>query len=573
MSDGINWIKSELRRRYRRADLSKGVDLNRNGTLEPNERISTFNNNKIPGNDTRVIGDWADWLAFYQKNRARLKKLSSLFRLSSRFPKNSYIHTITMIESAEATRRKIKTTYRRLLRVRSKLRRYRRYMTLGPSEKLEAVYDAIKDARLKIRMVRSPLFVDNVSKRRLDCDSSSFIALIIGQERGWPLHPVYVPGHIFVRWDNGLRGKQRERINVDQGHFLDDNEYREDFEFSTHSVTNRVYLNNLDRRGLTAIVLHNRGTVRLMKKKYKAAYADYDKALNLKTNFIASLIGRSGAAAYLGKYGTAKSDLEKALKYDKKHKFLGSALRLIRSLAAWSAMIKSSKNSELYAARAIEAFEHGLASNGFRDIETALKLNKKDAFALAVRGYMRCASKKCTAGLKDVEAAYALQPSSVATLLYLGKALLKAGKYKRAIRMFSQVLAHDAQSAPAIIGIAIAHGRLGSHKLAAQMFNKMIKRNPKDVDARLARGRYYESRKDYGKALTDYSVAVLNDDKNPEAHYRIGMVFYKQEKYEYAILRFEDAFQYAPFDEKPGRMYKLAVKKFKKQKKPYKFRL
>ena len=45
------------------------------------------------------------------------------------------------------------------------------------------------------------LFNHSLKKRGFDCSAYSITLLAIGEVLGLPLHPVRVPGHIFVRWD------------------------------------------------------------------------------------------------------------------------------------------------------------------------------------------------------------------------------------------------------------------------------------------------------------------------------------------------------------------------------------
>jgi len=47
-------------------------------------------------------------------------------------------------------------------------------------------------------------FTEDLLSRQVDCDSISYLYLAISDELNWPVYGIFVPNHMFVRWDDGL---------------------------------------------------------------------------------------------------------------------------------------------------------------------------------------------------------------------------------------------------------------------------------------------------------------------------------------------------------------------------------
>ena len=125
-----SWISKELKNVYgaKRWKTGKGVDLNGNGRLEKNEKISTYNTNHIPGNDKRVVGDWTDWLAFYRANSKVIhaktaQNQKSIFFWATKFKTTNPLHMITSVESRLVRQSQVFKTYKRTWKIIARARK------------------------------------------------------------------------------------------------------------------------------------------------------------------------------------------------------------------------------------------------------------------------------------------------------------------------------------------------------------------------------------------------------------------------------------------------------------------
>ena len=117
------------------------------------------------------------------------------------------------------------------------------------------------------------LFIDGVlSGRKGYCLSLSVLALVIAEEVGAPLHGVALPNHFFVRYDDG---KFRRNLELTRKGATLPEETVGKFEEGS------VYGRNLKPQEVKAFLLHNRGYVALLQKKYEKARVDFEAAIKL----------------------------------------------------------------------------------------------------------------------------------------------------------------------------------------------------------------------------------------------------------------------------------------------------
>lgn len=91
---------------------------------------------------------------------------------------------------------------------------------MSPQEKLKLVYDVMKEFGISLEpQYNSDFFLDNIAEKKLDCDTSSFAVAAIAHEFGWPVHIMFVPNHVFIRWVGD------EQFNIDYGEILPDSYY------------------------------------------------------------------------------------------------------------------------------------------------------------------------------------------------------------------------------------------------------------------------------------------------------------------------------------------------------------
>jgi len=100
--------------------------------------------------------------------------------------------------------------------------------------------------------------------------------MAVGDERGVPLNPVRIPGHLFLRGREGSR-----EFNIDFGEVTTDQKYHVDPDL----VSKGVYLKTMDDRGLENQLLETRGIVLEELWRNEEALAAFDRALAIDPNY------------------------------------------------------------------------------------------------------------------------------------------------------------------------------------------------------------------------------------------------------------------------------------------------
>lgn len=297
----VSWVRNELAKAFPDAAYRAGVDLNGNGRIEKNERI-----------DIKTDGA-AAWQAFLKKNQTQLRNVGGIFKWCGAFKPDNPIHDLLSIESQLMKPQEIEKAYKTVQKILEIARKEIEGRYLTPEQKLETVYDVMESIGIKFSDQDNNLFTENISRFRLDCDTSSFIALIIAHEMRWPVHLVRAPGHVFVRWDDG----KGTRFNYDQGYSLSDEFYiaRRRGKISQGSIKRNVYLKNLNRNEVIAIFLNNRAITNVDLGKARDGIKDFDEAIRLDP--VHTYHNRGVTKYKLGKYQEAVVDFSTAIELDR----------------------------------------------------------------------------------------------------------------------------------------------------------------------------------------------------------------------------------------------------------------
>lgn len=197
------------------------------------------------------------------------------------FKPDNPLHTLLSIESKVVSPSQVEWAYEKVGAVFKKVKS-KKPDRLNPEDRIKLVYEVLLSEKLRLNTSGNwgnPLFVHNLLQGCLDCDTSSFIVLAVGFELGWPVHLVNVPGHSFVRWDNG----KGERFNIDFGKTHPDVFYLKEWNLDQAWIAKGYYLKNLNFKELTSIFLANRSLAdTLLFGKDEEAIQDLNRAIKLR---------------------------------------------------------------------------------------------------------------------------------------------------------------------------------------------------------------------------------------------------------------------------------------------------
>ncbi|MBN1809901.1 MAG: tetratricopeptide repeat protein [Planctomycetes bacterium] len=190
----------------------------------------------------------------------------------------------------------------------------------GPSDVVDAlvrcVFFAGEDGRRPDGLVLAQALVPGHAPAGTEgtCLAMSYLFIVLGHRLGLPVRGVVVPGHFFVRYDDG-----RTRINIEPlaaGARKTDSWYRRTYAVPAVSS---CYLRSLDARESMAPLYYNLGNIRLREGRFDDACRLYEKALEILPG-LAEAHGNLGLACYRsGNLARAETELRRAFELNPRH--------------------------------------------------------------------------------------------------------------------------------------------------------------------------------------------------------------------------------------------------------------
>ncbi len=321
-----SWIRTELKRIYPKADMAKGVDLNKNGTLEANETITDANRNK-------TVGDAGDWQAFLKRNNTALRALPGIFKAGVFLKADNPIHDILAAERPLAKPADVTRVYALIKTVLAQLKKRIARDAKPPANpsgvpnslldavcptdstrtnkgKLSAIYDILRDLKYTFDSTGKALLLSTtLARTKIDCDTSAFIVLAVAHEMKWPIKLVLIPRHAFLRWDDGKGTK----FNFDQGNVESDAYYMKKYKIDPVAVKRGAHMKSLDRDELIGMVYINVATAYFEAKDRAKALAAAAQTMKLYPKGAVGYYYTASALASMGKLTEALPYIKKAL--------------------------------------------------------------------------------------------------------------------------------------------------------------------------------------------------------------------------------------------------------------------
>lgn len=497
----INWIQKTLTqlKLYRRSGAY--IDVNKNGRRDRKDiRVKSYNGNRFPGYNRKVVGDWTDWLALYSWNSRKLSKLGGIFNWAGKLKSTNPLHQISVLESYLSKRDNILITYKKVVSAVQNLK-----MSVDqsntPRVKLTAIFDAMISVGL-LRKRRYPLVTEEVTRTPLNPVATAFIAVSIAHELGWPVHVVRAPKHVFIRWDKG-----RVRVNADwyvkkldskrKDIFPTDKDYMRYFKITPRMVKKGVYLRTLKRKGLTALILRMRGEARYRR----------------------------------GDLSGAEKDLANALKIDSPYVRAWNILGIIKGDIA---EIEGNRGKSL---EAVKAFTKALSYNP----------SYTDALNNCGNVYLDSLEmpKKAVAYFNK---ALAIKPTYSAARYNLGRAQFKLMKYAEARKSLEATLADRSWSPHLHNHLGLVYEELKMPAKAIKSFKKAIKlgsSSKQKAQFSFNLASLYHRRKKYPLAAKHYSKAIKHDQSNSVAWFKLGTIAEAMGKHAEALKYYGKAIRLA----------------------------
>jgi regulator of sirC expression with transglutaminase-like and TPR domain len=156
-----------------------------------------------------------------------------------------------------------------------------------------------------------------LTRQRGNCLNCTMLYLAVAQRLELKLHAVVIPGHIFMRYDDG-----KHSFNLEPtlgGKRLTDLRYMLISDIPKHSLQRGVYLRSLSPREFLAEVLAARGGLLARSGKLKRAGRDLELALSVLPASVQALVNSGYLAERSGRRAQARTFYRRVLALDSKN--------------------------------------------------------------------------------------------------------------------------------------------------------------------------------------------------------------------------------------------------------------
>lgn len=352
------------------------------------------------------------------------------------------------------------------------------------------------------------LFLHTVmDKKEGYCLSLSILYLSIGERLGLPLYGVVVPGHFFVRYDDG-----RVRLNIEttsNGGNAPDEHYEKKFNVPTLN-NGSIYLKNLTKIQTLGCFFNNLGNSYSDVGDMESALQAFERAVEINPTLSESRANLGNIYLKKGQVRQAVREYLEALRINPKdpktHNNLGNAYT---QQGSFGYAVSEYQQAIVLDPNFIDAYKN-----------LALVYSKQKRYSLAVSEL----NKIVVMGLADA-----------GCYSQLGDTYSQAGDYEQAITQYKTALDIKKDSLDTHYGLAICYNKLGMVDDEISEYKVVLAIKPDMLSARVNLGNAYFGQKKYSNAIEQYKQAILLEPNEPMVYYNLGAAYSNNENYEQAV--------------------------------------
>lgn len=352
------------------------------------------------------------------------------------------------------------------------------------------------------------LFLHTVmNEKRGYCLSLSILYLAVGERLGLPLYGVVVPGHFFVRYDDG-----RLQFNIEttsDGGTASDEHYITKFKVP-ESRNGGIYMKSLNKIQTLGCFFNNLGNSYSDIGNMDSALLAFERAVKINPML-------SESRANLGNIYLKKDMVNKAIDQYLK------ALRINPNDAKTHNNLGNAYTQRDSLIQAVDEYERALE----------LDPNFADAHKNLAIVYSR--QERYGRAIGQLNKAISLNPKDASGYSQLGDVYSQMNDYEQAIAQYKKALMVDRNSAEPHYGLAICYNKLGLVDDEIWEYTQVLAVKPNMLAARVNLGNAYFTQDRYGAAIEQYNKAVLIEPENAMIHYNLGAAYSKSKNYQQAI--------------------------------------
>jgi tetratricopeptide (TPR) repeat protein len=286
------------------------------------------------------------------------------------------------------------------------------------------------------------------------------------------------------------------------------------------------------------------GTLYYNKKDYRAAIAQFDRAIELNPKYANAYSDRGLAYYDLRDYDKAITDYNRTLDLNPKSGIAYSNRGIVytdlkqydKALTDFNRAIDLNSNDAIaHNNRGVVYYSLKQNDRALADYNRSLELNPKYADAYNNRGIIYHEQKQDEKALVDYNRAIELKPNYAKAYSNRGVTYYDLGKEDKALDDYNRAIALNPNDNISYSNRGIIYTDRKKYDLALTDFNRAIDLNPQDAIANNNRGIVYGHLKRYNKALADYNRALVLNPDYGVAYYNRGVARYELKQVDGAL--------------------------------------
>jgi len=393
--------------------------------------------------------------------------------------------------------------------------------------------------------VRDPndLFLHCVlDNKRGYCLSLSILYLSLAERLDLPLYGVVVPGHFFVRYDDG----QSPAINIEttsQGGTAPDEHYITKFNVPKGD-RDSVYMQNLDKIETLGCFFNNLGNIYNTIGDIERALVALERAVEINPSLAESRMNLGNIYLKKGRVDDAIYEYRTALEVNpddaKTHLNLGNAYSergwLTEAIGEYNLSLKLDPNIiDTYKNLATVYCKREMFGQALAQVRRALLLEPKDSSLYSQSGDVYSKMGDCEKAMLQYKKALKMKPGLAQAHYGLAMCYNKLGRVDEEIRAHKKALAIEPDMLGALVNLGSAYFKKEQYDAAIEQYKKAVRIKPDDATLYYNLGAAYSNKGEYQQAVIEYRKAVEIEPGMGDAHNGFAYTFYMLKKYDLAF--------------------------------------
>ena len=385
------------------------------------------------------------------------------------------------------------------------------------------------------------LFLHTVlDKRKGYCLSLSVLYLCLAERLGLSLYGVVVPGHFFVRYDDG-----RVRFNIEttsKGAMASDEHYRKKFK-TPKGDDDTIYLKNLNKIQTLGCFFNNLGNSYSDVGNLESALLALLRAVEINPTLAESRANLGNVYLKKGQIADAIYEYEAALAINaedpKTHSNLGNAYSergwMNYAIAQYKRSLElDPKFVDAYKNLAIAYAKQKRFPQAVSQLKRVLELKPNDADCYGHLGEVYTQMGENKKAVIRYKKALKLKPGSAEAYYGLGVCYGELGLLRDEIEAYGNALAIQPNMLNALVNLGNAYFAQKKYDAAIGLFERAVRVQPTEAMIYFNLGAAYTNKGDYAEAVAAYLSAVEIDETIGDAHYQLAVGYYHLKVYDLA---------------------------------------